>query len=152
MSSMAVIAIGSRIMKDDGIGVWVAEAIQNMLSMENIDVVIAETDFEYGLNSARAYDYVIMLDAMISGNEPGSITVCPLSRDEAQKRYASQHDMSLIGMMVHGGNTSGNLIGIEAMDIDFGFGPGQTLRERFDEICGNVLKEIIKIKEGLPHA
>ncbi len=152
MKSMAVIAIGSRIMKDDGIGVWVAEAIKNHLNRISVDVVIAETDFEYGLDNARAYDYVIILDAMISGNEPGSITVCPLSRDEAQKRYASQHDMSLIGMMVHEGNTSGSLIGIEAMDIDFGFGPGHTLRERFDEICGDVLTEILKIREGLTHA
>lgn len=150
MKSMAVIAIGSRIMKDDGIGVWVAEAIKNVLSKESINVVIAETDFEYGLDIARAYDYVIILDAMISGGEPGSITVCPQHRAKAHKRYASQHDMSMIEMMDIEGKSC--LIGIEATDVDFGFGPGHTLRERFDEICGDVLTEILKIREGLTHA
>lgn len=152
MKSIVVIGIGSRVMKDDGIGVWVAEAIESILNKENIDVVIAETDYEYGFDAAKAYDYVIVLDAMVSGNMPGKITVFPLSDAEEQKKCASQHDMSLIDMLVRDGNPPGSLIGIEANEVDFGFGLSQTLREKFGKICGGVLAEILKIKGGLADA
>ncbi len=152
MKSIAVIAIGSRIMMDDGIGVWVAEATENTLNEENVDVVLAETDYEYGFDAAKAYDYVFVLDAMASGNTPGKITVFPLSSAEVKKSDASQHDMSLIDMLVRDGNPPGSLIGIEAHEVDFGFGLSQTLQEKFEEICRGVLTEILKIKEGLADA
>jgi len=148
MKSIAVIAIGSRIMKDDGVGVWVAEAIESTLNEGNVDVVIAETDYEYGFDAAKAYDYVFVIDAMVSGNMPGKITVFPLFVAKVQASYASQHDMSLIDMLVRDGNPLGSLIGIEAHEVDFGFGLSQTLQEKFEEICSGVLIEILKIKEG----
>ncbi len=152
MKSMAVIAIGSRIMKDDGIGVWVAEAIEISLNEENVDVVIAETDFEYGFYAAKAYDYVFVMDAMVSGNMPGKITVFPLSDAKVQKSCASQHDMSLIDMLIRDTDPPGSLIGIEASEVDYGFGLNKTLQKKFEEICGGVLTEIIKIKESLTDA
>lgn len=152
MKSVAVIAIGSRIMKDDGIGVWVAEAIRNNLIKENVDVVIAETDFEYGFEAVKTYNYVIVLDAMISGDTPGKITVLPLSEAKVQKRNASQHDMSLIDMISHEQNASGSLIGIEAGDVDFGFELSKPLQDKFKTICDNVQTEILKINEGLTNA
>lgn len=148
MKSIAVIAIGSRIMKDDGIGVWVAEAIESTLNEGNVDVVIAETDYEYGFDAAKAYDYVFVLDAMVSNNTPGRITVLPLSDAKVQTSYASQHDMSLIDMLVRDGNPLGSLIGIEAHEVDFGFGLSQTLQEKFEEICSGVLIEIFKDQGG----
>ncbi len=104
MKSLAVIAIGSRIMKDDGIGLWVAEAIRNILNQENVDVVIAETDFEFGFEAIKPYKYVIVLDAMASGDAPGKIAVLPLSDVKSQMRRVSLHDMSLIDMIVYEGN------------------------------------------------
>lgn len=152
MKSIVVIAIGSRIMKDDGVGVWVAEAIESTLNEGNVDVVTAETDYEYGFDAAKSYDYVFVIDAMLSGNMPGKITVFPLSDAKAHTSYGSQHDKSLIDMLVRNGNPLGSLIGIEAHEVDFGFGLSQTLQEKFEEICSGVLIEILKIKEGLTDA
>lgn len=152
MKSLALIAIGSRIMRDDGIGVWVAEAIRNTLSQKNIDVVIAETDFEFGFEAAKHYKYVIALDAMVIGDSPGKIAVLPLSNVKAQMRKVSLHDMNLIDMIVYNGHAVGSLIGIEAHVVDFGFGLSQTLQKKFEEICGGVLTEILKIKESLTDA
>lgn len=152
MKSMAVIAIGSRIMKDDSVGVRTAEAIKEKLVKRNINVVIAETDFEFGLEAVKAYDYVIVLDAMVSGGKPGQVTVFSLFNAEVQKRHASQHDMSLIDMIAKEGNVLGSLIGIEAENIDFGFKLSKTLQDNFNAICNNVQKEILRIKEGLTDA
>ncbi len=152
MKSIVVIAIGSRIMKDDGVGVWVTEAIESALNKGNVDVLIAETDYEYGFDAAKAYDYVFVIDAMISGNTPGKITVFPLSDTKIQNSKATQHDMSLIDMLVRDVSLPGSLIGIEVHEVDFGFGLSQMLQEKFEEICSGVLIEILKIKEGLADA
>ena len=122
MKNIAVIAIGSRFMKDDGIGVWVAEAIKNNLSYEQIDVVIAETDFDYGFDMAKAYDYLIVLDAMVTGITPGKISIFPISDAKVQNRYASQHDTSLIDRLFCDAKLPISLIGIEADEVGFGFG------------------------------
>jgi len=60
--------------------------------------------------------------------------------------------MSLIDMLVRDINPPGSLIGIEANEVDFGFGLSNTLKEKFEKICADVLTEILKIKEGLTSA
>lgn len=152
MKSIAVIAIGNRIMMDDGIGICVAEMIEETLNKEKVDVVIAETDCEYGFAAAKAYDYVCVLDAMVTGNAPGKVMVFPLCDAKAQKRYACQHDVSVIDMLVHDMNPPGSLIGIEVHEVGFGLELSQTLQEKFEKICSDVLAEILKLKEGLAHA
>jgi hydrogenase maturation protease len=152
MKSLVVIAIGSRIMKDDGIGLWVAESIRNTLSQENVDVVIAETDFEFGFEAIKPYKNVIVLDAMVSGDVPGNIAVLPLLDLKAQIRKVSLHDLSLIDMIIYEGNALGSFIGIEAKEVDYGFGMSEALQDIFEAICGNVQKEVLKIKEGLTNA
>lgn len=152
MKSVVVIAIGSRIMKDDSIGIKIAEALKEKLGKRNIDVVIAETDFEYGLEAVKGYDYIIILDAIVSGNKPGKVTLLPLLDAEIQNRHASQHDIRLIDMIIQEGKVLGSLIGIEAEEVDFGFELSKTLQNNFNVICNNVHKEILKIQEGLTDA
>jgi hydrogenase maturation protease len=98
------------------------------------------------------YDYVIVLDAMASGNTPGGITVLSFSDANARKRYTSQHDMSLVDMLVREGKPSGCLIGIEAEIADFGFDLSKTLQEKFEAICEDVQAEVLKIKKRLTNA
>jgi hydrogenase maturation protease len=148
VKSMAVIAIGSRIMKDDGIAVRVAEAIKDALGKENVDVVIAETDCEYGFDAAGVYDHIVVLDAALGGSTPGQVTVLPLSDAQAQK-IVSQHDISLIDMAAREESLSGALIVIEAAEVGFGFELSKTLQDRFKSICGKVRAEILSIRESL---
>ncbi len=152
MKSLAVVAIGSRIMKDDSIGILVAEAIRNAMSQENIDVIIAETDFEYGFEAIKPYESIIVLDAMACGTTPGKITVVSFSEMKPRIRKVSLHDMSLIDRIVFEGDASGSLVGIEAKEVEFGFGLSEVLQDKFEEICENVKAEIQKIKENLKNA
>ena len=152
MKSLAVVAIGSRIMKDDSIGILVAEAIRNAMSQENIDVIIAETDFEYGFEAIKPYESIIVLDAMACGDMPGEITVVSFLEMKPQMKKVTLHDMSLIDRIVFEGDAAGSLIGIEAKEVDLGFGPSEALQNKFDEICENVKTEILKIKENLENA
>ena len=77
---ITVIGIGCLLMKDDGIGIRVAEIMKGELVKEDIETIIAETDFEYGLYAVQDGDFVIILDAIATGKKPGRITALPLEK------------------------------------------------------------------------
>ena len=139
-------------MKDDSIGILVAEAIRNAMSHENIDVIIAETDFEFGFEAIKPYESIIVLDAMACGDTPGKVSVLSLSEMKTQMKKVTLHDLSLIDRIVFEGDASGSLIGIETKEVSFGLGLSEALQHRFEEICENVKAEVLKINENLENA
>lgn len=97
MNRVLVFGIGSMIMMDDGIGARVAGAIQGMLQEHDITGLIGETDVQYCLDAIKPEDFLIIIDAMMQGIEPGSIEIIPL-QDVAKNhgKLNAQHDFSLI--------------------------------------------------------
>lgn len=154
MNRMLMIGIGSLIMIDDGIGARVASAIKNKLHEHEIAVLIGETDVQYCLNEIRPDDFVIIVDAVMLGNEPGSIDIIPLRNAvKGHGKLHSQHDFSLIdAVSLNYPDIQGYLIGIEAVEIGFGFDLSTTLEERFDHICDHVFKTVVEMEEAMKHA
>ena len=63
-------------------------------------------------------------------------------------KLRTQHEFSLFDLIeLHAPRTPGYLIGIEASEIGFGFDLSSRLKERFEQICNDVLSEVISIKE-----
>lgn len=151
MKSIIVVAIGCRFMKDDGIGIRVAEVIKDDLAKNDIKAVIAETDSEYALEGVKEYDYVIILDAMISDKLPGEITTIPLTKTDIPDRM-SQHEMSLCDMISKVEKKDGYLIGIEACEIGIGLELSKPLQNNFLKICEQVQRKILSIKENIRDA
>ncbi|WP_129597826.1 hydrogenase maturation protease [Anaerophilus nitritogenes] len=148
---MKVIAIGNRIMGDDGVALYVLEEIKNEIKKLNseIEVIIGETDFVYCLNKINDHDFVIIVDSTYLGFKIGKVTL--FSFEEA-KRYlnhtASQHEISLIHIITNYKiHIRGYLIGIEACNIDFSLNLSDHLQIIFKDICSEVLNKI-KIKMG----
>lgn len=144
MNRMLVIGIGSLIMTDDGIGIRVTHAIKKKLQEHGIVVIIGETDVQYCMDEIHPDDFLVVIDSMVQGKEPGSIEIVPLH--DATKNHSdfhSQHNFSLINaisltyMDIHG-----YLIGVEVAEIGFGFELSNALREKFENICHNVLKTV----------
>ncbi len=150
MNRMLVIGIGSIIMTDDGIGVRIAYAIKDKLKEHGIAVIIGETDVQYCMDEMRPDDFLIVIDSMIQGIEPGSIEIV-LLHDTAKShgKLHSQHDFSLVdAILLNYPDIHGYLIGVEAAEIGFGFDLSDALRERFENICDNVLKAVVDMKEA----
>jgi hydrogenase maturation protease len=148
---MLVIGIGSLIMKDDGIGTRIAETLKSQLQEQDIYVLIGETDFRYCFDEIQSDDFLVILDAVMPGNEPGSITITPLcdALNDRAKLHA-QHDFSLFdAIYLHYPDMKGAFIGIETAAIEFGFELSERLEACFDKICGNVLNVLIGMKETL---
>ena len=66
------IAIGNRIMKDDGIGINISEAIKERLITKDISVVICETDVEYALDELNNVDLLFIIDSSYYNIQPGT--------------------------------------------------------------------------------
>ncbi|MEA5134674.1 MAG: hydrogenase maturation protease [Candidatus Fimivivens sp.] len=154
MKRVLVIGIGSVIMKDDGIGVKVVAAIADSLGQQGVASAVGETDFQCCFDEIQPDDFLIIIDAMAQGKEAGCVDTMPLSDAlKNRSKLPSQHEFSLFDLIaLHYPNIQGYLIGIEVIEIDFGFDLSLPLQKQFDQICTNVLNTILKMKEALEHA
>ena len=102
-----IIAIGNRLMGDDGIALKVLENIDKDIKKlkedekvnQEIEVIIGETDFMYSLDKIDDYDFVIILDSTALGVEPGRVTVLSLKEYKKYLNYESQHGINLVDML-----------------------------------------------------
>lgn len=148
------IAIGNRIMMDDGVAVAVVERLKNRLSKFGIKVIIGETDFQFCFNEIEDGDFIIIVDAVCSNKDPCDITVYTLEEVIKEHRKALfQHEISLFDLItMYPKDIKGYMIGIEAAEVGVGFELSTHLRIKFDSICEKVEDTILKIMEDRRHA
>lgn len=142
-----LIAIGNQFMRDDGIALKVAEKLLDNLKNLNVEVIIGETDSQNSFYLLNQDDYVLILDAIYTGSEPGNIHLIRLDEAVTQSSGAAmQHDMSIIELMkLYKSKFQGYLIGIEIAEVGFGDELSPALNNKFQEICQLVQKKINKI-------
>ncbi|MEI6100442.1 MAG: hydrogenase maturation protease [Eubacteriales bacterium] len=147
MNRIIVLGVGNPIMKDDGIGLRVAQAIQPGMSGRNIEVVIGETDVSYCLDCICADDFLLVLDAMFMGETPGNVRAIPLGKAiSGHARPYTVHDMNVVdALWAAFPDMRGYLIGIEPAVVGIGFDLSNCLKKRFDRICADVDSLIQKI-------
>jgi hydrogenase maturation protease len=142
-----VIGIGNRLMRDDGIAIEVLENIRDKLELIGMKVITGETDFQYCFHQLADDDFIIILDAAYRGGVPGCIHFCNLT--EAVSTYAdtqSQHDLSVFNLIrIYRKPLKGYFIGIEAVEVGFGFELSEALTGKFYDICTEVERLIIAL-------
>jgi len=141
------IGIGNRLMMDDGVAIAVLENLKNDIEAKGIEVIIGETDCQFCFHQLKEEDFVIILDAAYSGAVGGSVHLCRL--EEAIAAYGEtsfQHDMSVFDLMrLYSKPLKGYLIGIEIAEAEFGCELSQVLKEKFNDICVEVERNICEI-------
>ncbi|SKA80217.1 hydrogenase maturation protease [Caloramator quimbayensis] len=146
--STKLIAIGNKLMGDDGIALIVADKIKEKLKDMNIEVIIGETDFDFCLDFINKDDFIIILDSTHFNIKKGNITLLPLDSLNQSKNFFFPHSLSLIHyLLIY--NIKGIFIGIEAENIDFTNRLSSTLSKNLDNICNNVLKVIKDFKADI---
>jgi hydrogenase maturation protease len=121
-----VLGLGNPILRDDGVGLRVAQALRLVLA--NLPGVEIDENTWGGLRLMErlvGYDRVIVVDAMCTGAPAGTVRL--LSPDEVPtRRSASPHDTSLpvalelgrrVGLSLPE-SADITLVGIEALDVD----------------------------------
>jgi len=120
-----VLGLGNPLLTDDGVGLRVARALRVRL-MGRPDVVVEE-DYWGGLRLMErmvGYDRSIVIDAMRSGDEPGTIRRLQV-QDMSTQHTASAHDANLSTALRFGHRVGASLpdpddvliIGVEAADV-----------------------------------
>lgn len=136
--------IGSRIMQDDGIGLYLVEDLARQLSNPDVEFIIGETDIDYCISALSGRKRVVVIDAFISGKTPGEVTVLPLC--VFKKEYAagcSLHGIHVLQIMqrLHH-ELAGILIGIEPYEISCAFSLSNTLHSSYPEIFKTVYEHV----------
>ena len=139
-------------MKDDGIGLLVAEELEKRFLSKEVEIIYGETDSEACFYSLNPDDFILILDAMSSGDRPGSVKV--FSLEEIMEQVSNptmQHDMSFLDMIrLYRFPVRVYLIGIEASIIAPGCELSTVLKRQFPHICRkteDIIREILS-KEG----
>lgn len=151
-----VMGIGNRLMMDDGIAIVVLESIRDKLEAMGIEVIIAETDFQFCFHQLEEDDFVIILDAEYSGSDTGSVHLYKLqSAAYAFGESNSQHNMSVFNLMrLYSKSFKGYLIGIEIAETGFGCELSDALKKKFNDVCLDVEKityDIVKKVQNAEH-
>ncbi|MGM9950363.1 MAG: hydrogenase maturation protease [Lysinibacillus sp.] len=151
MGRIIVLGIGNRLMMDDGMGIYVVEELAKRTRAANIHYVIGETDIDYCLEQMEGAAFVIIVDAVYSGKEPGELSIYPLADLlERQTLHISPHNLHLFQVLyLQKDAIKGFLIGLEPREIKFQLGLSELIQERWQRIIEAVDGTIEKIAANI---
>lgn len=146
-NKILVLGIGNLILKDEGIGVHVVQALEEQGLPPEVEVIDGGTATMDLLSVIYESERIIVIDALKAGGEPGTVYRC-LAEDlaEASDRPLSLHQVGLLDVLGMarqlGGNASVTIIGIEPKEISWGL-------ELTEEVQAAVPKVIEAVKREL---
>lgn len=147
MEKIIVLGIGNRLMTDDGIGIYLIEQLSELNCTPHVSFLIGESDIDYCMDQIMKATFVIIVDAVFSGNKPGEITVYPLADlHEYQTLDISAHNFHLFQSLYQQKESiKGFLIGVEPHEISFHIGLSKTLKEKWKTILQEVSQNIDRL-------
>ena len=140
-----VIAIGNRLMMDDGVALLILEKIKNTLENNGIETIIGETDVEFCFSKLNKQDVFYIIDSTYYGNVPGTLTFKSLDDIKKIKDHSmSIHSLGLMDLInMYKMDIKGYFIGIEISNIDINIGLSNILQGKVEDISKNVMNFII---------
>ncbi len=146
-----VLGVGNVLLRDEGIGVKVVQALEARFCFSpNVEIMDGGTLGVRLLDPICQADFLIVVDAVQNGCDPGTFYRLPV--DEIARRVTfknSLHQLDLVESLAYaellGNRPEAVIIGVEPADISpWGTELTSTLQNRFEEMCALVLEEIRK--------
>ena len=151
---VAIVGIGNLLLKDEGVGIHVAHALQKVALPPGAEVIDGGTSPEL-LPYIETAGKLIIIDAMETGDEPGSVYRLRLDDLGTETAgLASVHEINLISvletMRLMGKVIPETvIIGVQPREIGWGTELSPELEGKIPEIVRIVLREIgINQQEG----
>jgi hydrogenase maturation protease len=152
--NMLVLGLGNTILRDDGVGIYVARALR-----ERVGCLAAVEEAELAgldlIERLNGYDRAIIIDAIqLEDEEPG--TVFKMRPDDIRitARLASVHDVDLVTALELGRRLRFKMpddvviFAVQALDTRT-LGEGCT--EAVERVIGPLVEEIVGVLSGAPH-
>lgn len=150
--SVLVLGIGNILLGDEGIGVRVVEALEARYDLPDaVQVVDGGTAGMGLLDLIAGRDHVIIVDAVKTGAEPG--TIVRLEGDAIPvgfRQRISPHSLGLgdvlaVLTMLDQAPEELVVIGIEPADLDFGVGLSPQIEAQLDPLVDAVIGELSRL-------
>lgn len=152
-----VLGMGNLLLRDEGVGVHIANAMQGVSVPDNIRLEVIDggtlPDAVLSLDTA---DRLIIVDAVQTGGEAGAIyRFIPEDIDLDKVTITSMHQISLLEnlwLMKRFGNGPKDtvIIGVEPEDMSWGLELSEKLEQRIPQIVRIVMEEINSTNSGEP--
>ncbi len=95
--NIKIIGIGNTLFSDEGVGVHLLEYLRKVIpENENLEIIEGATDGIKLLQPVEESDYLILLDAVNAGKEPG--TVITLKNEEIPKYFGVKMSVHQLGL------------------------------------------------------
>jgi len=143
---IAIIGLGNTLRRDDGIGVYVASRLKNLLrGVRGIEVIVAEDRVDYAAKELEKVNprLIIVIDAMEFHGIPGEIRVVKLEDVEEPYAYTHRIPMKTIFTLM-GIEAPTYVVGIQVASRDFGEGLSREVKVAGD----GVIEFLMKILRG----
>jgi len=148
MRKVVVLGMGNLLLKDEGIGVHIAQTMQEMPSPDGIEMEVVDGGTLPDVIPLEGVDKLIVVDAVKGGGEPG--TIYRFHPDDIRTEYGittSLHQVTLLEnlwMMERFGYKPNEviIIGVEPADINSGLELSAGLQERISRIIDIVMNEV----------
>jgi len=150
-----VLGVGNMLLKDEGIGVHVAERLQEQTLAENIEVIDGGTSGLDTLLLEQPPYKLVVVDAIRAGGKPGTIYKTRLTEGEygqlreslGRDERVSLHQVGLIDALgvaekLHCAPEEMVIIGIEPGQVSCGLELTAAVRRSVPAVIKEVLKEI----------
>ncbi len=139
--------IGNLLLRDEGVGVHVARALEELPLPEGVEVVEGGTLGFDLLGYFEGVEKLVVVDALKGGGEPGSIyKVRPEQLKASKDRPLSLHQVGFLEVWetakLLGFEPEVVIIGIEPKDLGWGMELSPEVRSKLDKVVELVLEEV----------
>lgn len=148
-----VVGLGNELLTDDGVGVHVVRMLQQEPPIEGVVMMEAGTAILHAQHLLEQSAYVIAVDAVRAGDEPGAIYRFDVDQAELN-RPASLHDLGIVGvlqLMSEQDRPRTVILGVEPETIDYGMELSPVVRAaagRAVKIVLEMIDEILSRRAG----
>lgn len=99
MSKILVLGLGNLVLKDEGVGIHAVQRMQRDTLPEDIDILDGGTGGIFMIGTLQQYDHVIMIDATLDTNPPGTVRRLKPKYSTDYPRLMSAHEIGLKDMI-----------------------------------------------------
>jgi len=148
-SKVVVLGMGNMLLKDEGIGVHVAHALQGVSSPDNVELEVVDGGtLPDAPLSFEEVEKLVIVDAVQGGGKPGAIyRFRPEEIKLEDKVFTSLHQISVLENLWLMKQFSQKpkdvvIIGVEPEDMSWGLELSAKLQQRIPQIIKLVLEEV----------
>lgn len=99
MSRILVLGLGNLVLKDEGVGIHAVQRMQQDELPQGIDILDGGTGGIFMIGILQQYDHIIMVDATLDANPPGTVRRLKPKYSTDYPRLMSAHEIGLKDMI-----------------------------------------------------